>query len=75
MDGDLCEPSLQFQVLPLLNSHVRVPRAVANRVTEELYRHLASIADAAPLAFEKRVLPMRGKEQKSSLEADVLKVC
>jgi hypothetical protein len=74
VNGNICEPGLQFEELPLLNSNVRMAASVADRVPGEFDRNLPNVADELTLLFEERVSSVGSEKHEVPLEPDVLEI-
>ncbi len=74
MNCDVDKTRLQFNVLPLLDSHVWMSGPKADSVTAELDRMFSGIPYQTPFLVEERVLSVSREEQKRALETEVLDV-
>jgi len=74
MYSDFAEERFQVAEEALLDANVRMPASVSDRVPSEPDWHLANVPDGFPLCLEKLVFPVRGKQEKESLESEVLQV-
>jgi hypothetical protein len=74
MDPHIGEKRLQFEILPLFDSYVRMTASVTDGIPAELDRMFPRIPDEASFFVEEGVLPVRGEEKKRALVSKVLDV-
>jgi hypothetical protein len=74
MNRDVRKVRLQFEVLPLFDSYVRMTASVTDGIPAELDRMFSSIPDEASFFVKERVLSVSREEQKRPLETEVLDV-